>query len=188
MERDTIRHLRIEQKLNINQVIDVIVSQQEKSKPPSLSALLVSHSQQIMDLGDEYLIRTNRSCIWNEARVFYKRAITTSPEMLRKPLMIEFSGEEGTDAGALLFEFFQAVLRKVDEECFEGSERRRMPRCHWGSAVELEMAGAMIAHSMLQGGPGLPCLHPVVFHSMVSEDLHLTSLEASELPTTDDIP
>ena len=33
--------------------------------------------------------------------------------MLKKPLMIEFSGEEGADAGALLFEFTQEVVRQV---------------------------------------------------------------------------
>ena len=55
---------------------------------------------------------------------------------------------------------------------------------------ELEMAGAMVAHSILQGGPGLPCLHPAVFHTMVSGEAQLavTTLTENELPTAKDIP
>ena len=99
--------------LSMNQVTDVFVSQQEKAKPPSLPALLIRHAQDNIDANDDIFIKTNRCCNWNKARVFYKRAITTSPSMLRKTLVIEFSGEEGSDAGALSFEFFQAVLQQM---------------------------------------------------------------------------
>ena len=44
---DTIRQLRIEQNLSMNQVIDILVSQQEKAKPPSLPALLIRHAQDL---------------------------------------------------------------------------------------------------------------------------------------------
>ena len=119
---------------------------------------------------------------------FYKRAVANR-SMLRQNLMIEFSGEEGADAGALLYEFCEEVVHKVDEDYFEGQEDRRVPKCHWGSAFELEMAGAMVAHSILQGGPGLPCLHPAVFHTMVSGEAQaITTLTENELPTAKDIP
>ena len=39
--------------------------------------------------------------------MFYKRAVIKLPELLKKDLCIEFSGEEGADAGALKFEFFE---------------------------------------------------------------------------------
>ena len=137
-------------------------------------------------------MRTNRSSLWNEARVFYKRAIMTSPELLRKELCIEFSGEEGADAGALKFEFFEKVLQCINEDCFEGCEDRRIPRCHWGSDTELEMAGAIIAHSILLGGPGFPCLHPMIFHTMAryggDSPLQAVSADLENLPTVDDIP
>ena len=45
------------------------------------------------------------------------------------------------------------------------------------------MAGSMIAHSMLLGGPGFPCLHPAVFHSIAC-----TSLDAEDFPSAEDIP
>ena len=75
----------------LNTVIDILISQQEKSKPLSLSALLIYHASQHMDRSDEYVLKTNRAVIWNKAKVYYKRAVA-SPSMLKKPLMIEFNG------------------------------------------------------------------------------------------------
>ena len=65
------------------------------------------------------------------------------------------------DAGALFFEFSRKVLHTVSEEYFEGSEGRKVPKSHWGGTAELEMAGAMVVHSMLQGGPHPPCNIPI---------------------------
>lgn len=172
---------------SLNHVIDTLVSQQEKNKPLTLSALLTRHASENMQVNNEQVLKTNRHVLWNKAKVYYKRAIA-SPDILKCPLMIEFSGEEGADAGALLFEFCQEVVRQVNEEYFEGEEGRRIPRNHWGSSTELEMAGAMVAHSLLQGGPALPCLHPAIFYSMVyGDNTNLPSLEAEHLPTAKDI-
>ncbi len=74
--------------------------------------------------------------------------------------MAAFSGEDGIDGGALRNEFFVSALRSLNEEFFEGSQEKRLPRCHWGCEVEQNMAGALVAHSL---GPGFPCLHPPVF-------------------------
>ena len=78
----TIRQLRIDQFLN--DVIDILVSQQEKAKPTNLQALLARHSEGIINTHDDYLLRTNRFSLWNKARVFYERAVTTTPELLKK--------------------------------------------------------------------------------------------------------
>ena len=74
-----IRQLRIVQNMSTNEVIDALVSQQEKAKPPTLPMLLARHAHEMLDVNNEFVIKTNRSCIWNKARVLYKRAITTSP-------------------------------------------------------------------------------------------------------------
>ena len=80
-------------------------------------------------------------------------------------------------------------MRKVNAEYFEGQEDRRVPKCHWGSTFELEMAEAMVAHSILQGGPGLLCLHPAVYQAMVNGEAQaITTLTENELPTAKDIP
>ena len=190
MPHATIRQLRIDQSLN--DVIDILVSQQEKAKPTNLQALLAWHSEGIINPHDDYLLRTNRFSLWNKARVFYKRAVTITPELLKKDLCIEFSGEEGADAGALKFEFFEKVLQCINEDWFEGAEDKRIPRCHWGIESELEMAGAIIAHSILLGGPGFPCIHPTVFHIMVNDGgngpQQAVSASLEKIPTVDDIP
>ena len=74
--------------------------------------------------------------------------------LIKKQPVDRVHWEEGADAGALLYKFCEEVMRSVHEEYFEGQEDRRVPKCHWGSAFELEMAGAMVAHSILQGRPG----------------------------------
>ncbi len=189
VQENTIRHLRMEQNMSTNDVIDILVSQQEKCKAPSVQSILARHCQQNINVDDEYLLKTNRHSLWNKAQVFYKRAVCTSPTQLRKGLMIEFSGEEGADAGALRCEFFEKALQCANEDWFQGPEARRIPKCHWGCETELMMAGAMIAHSVLLGGPGFPCIHPAVFHLMVSGDTHLLSeLPTVDLPTAADIP
>ena len=43
------------------------------------------------------------------------------PEQLRKELQIEFVG--GVDAGALRNEFFEVLLREMNELLFEGREQ-----------------------------------------------------------------
>ena len=190
VDSDTIRNLRVEQNLSLNQVIDVLLGNEHTARKLSLTALLSKHSRENTDTRNENIIQTNRSCAWNKACVFYKRAITTSPELLKASLMVEFSGEEGLDAGALLFEFYQEVIQKINEEYFEGSDERRIPKCHWGSAPQMEMAGAVIAHSILQGGPGMPCIHPAIYQSMASGELQISmsSLEVDALPSAEDIP
>ena len=65
---ETIRSLRTEN--TMNQVIDILVSQQEKNKPITLSALLIRHASEIMD-GNENVLKTNRHVLWNKAKVFF---------------------------------------------------------------------------------------------------------------------
>lgn len=78
----------------------------------------------------------------------------------------------------------------MNEEYFEGSDDKRIPKCHWGSAAQMEMAGAVVAHSILQGGPGIPCIHPAIYQSMVLGHLQISMSfrEVDELPSAEDIP
>ena len=78
----------------------------------------------------------------------------------------------------------------VDEEWFEGADTRRIPRCHWGCENELLMAGCIMAHSILLGGSGFPCIHPAIFCMMTSGDMrvNLSDLQTDELPLAEDIP
>ena len=57
-----------------------------------------------------------------------------------------------------------------------------------GCKSQTEMAGAMLGHSVLLGGPSIPCLHPAIFHVLASGDASLGALDPEDLPTTEDIP
>jgi N-acetylglutamate synthase/N-acetylornithine aminotransferase len=46
VQENTIRHLRTEQNMSTNDVIDILVSQQQKCKAPSVQSILARHCQQ----------------------------------------------------------------------------------------------------------------------------------------------
>ena len=91
VSEDAIRHLRVEQGFNNNTVIDILVSQIEKSKPSSLSSLL-----------------TENAITSDDDRAIH------DPSILKKNLIIEFAGEEGIDAGALRCEFFEQLMKSIN--------------------------------------------------------------------------
>lgn len=106
-------------------------------------------------------------------------------EELTKALSVEFVGEEGIDAGAIRLSFFELLLAEVNSHLFEGGDCRRIPKRDWGLATLFEIGGVMVAHSLLNGGPGLPCLLPAVYHYLCSPEIELPP----ELhPSVDDIP
>ena len=126
------------------------------------------------------MLQMNRSCIWTSAQIFYKKAIEHG-NLLNKNLTVSFSGEEGIDGGALRNEFFVSAIKTLDSKYFEGNQCRRLPLCHWGCEVEQKIGGALIAHSLLLGGPGLPCLHPAIYQV-------LCGVEIDEIISIEDIP
>ena len=67
---ETIRSLRTEN--TMNQVIDILVRQQEKNKPITLSALLMKHASEVMTMdGNENVLKT---VLWNKAKVFLQKS------------------------------------------------------------------------------------------------------------------
>ena len=79
-----------------------MISQQEKSKLTYVS-LCSADVACIRAYGKtyEHVLKASSVVLWGKAKVYYKKMVS-SPSMLKKMLLIEFSGE-GADAGALLF-------------------------------------------------------------------------------------
>lgn len=69
---------------------------------------------------------------------------------------------------ALSLEFFADLVRTIDYKLFEGKPDRRVPQYSWEHVYLIKMAGVMVAHSLLQKGPGMPCLAPYVYEYLVS--------------------
>ncbi len=74
----------------------------------------------------------------------------------------QVSSESGADSGALRREFFEDAIVQANLNLLEGEDDRRMFKKDWGMESVYEMMGLLIAHSILQNGPGLRCLNPVV--------------------------
>ena len=68
-----------------------------------------------------------RDKLWRSALSFYKNCLH-HPERLFYELRIEFEGEEGVDAGALRREFFQCLMKEMNEKLFEGELTKRIPK------------------------------------------------------------
>ena len=61
-----------------------------------------------------------------------------------------------------------------------------MPKNHWGSDCDFEIAGAAVAHSIIFGGPGFEVLHPAIYAHMAIQDPEV--MDFLNLPCADDIP
>lgn len=132
---DIIKRL-MEQKMSTTEIIDFLL--QEKEDTPS--SILSQHAQKVISLHDELVVKVNRAVIFSKAKALCKGAVH-NPSILHKSIIVEFSGEEGADAGALRNDFFEESLRQANVTFFEGQEGRRIPRYHWGSQEELEIVG-----------------------------------------------
>ncbi|KAL9961661.1 hypothetical protein ACROYT_G030652 [Oculina patagonica] len=112
---------------------------------------------------------------------------------LKKHLDGSFSGECGADMGGPSKEFFHvslASLKKVDPvynfQLFTGEEEHLVPvyGADLLSSGCFQMAGKLLAHSILHGGDALVGLAPPIKEYMVSGSVE----EAGKLVTTSDLP
>ena len=92
------------------------------------------------------------------------------PEELKYELRVDFINEDRIDAGALRREFFELLLKQLIANMFEGHENRRIPKKDSSLEQMFHTAGIIIAHSILQGGPGFPCLCPAAYHYLLHLD------------------
>ncbi len=151
-----------------------------------LQTLVCQHSSKVISEFSEFSLtvdRSNSEHFWSSVLSFYKGAIH-KPEKLKRCLVVNFenSGEQGYDAGALRKEYFEDSLKEVNERLFEGNECRRIPKKDISLELVFQVAGMIFAHSVLQGGPAMPCLSPVVFEFLIHGDT------TKCLPLKDDIP
>ena len=127
------------------------------------------------------LLDIDRQSVWRHALIFYK-----SKSWLKRPLSVSFDGsnESGIDAGALKQEFFEILFRIINEDLFEGNERQRIPARGWEKTNLQKMAGIMIAHSILHGGPSFPVLARFVYRYIVTRNTELAAgyIEVGDLP------
>ena len=133
--------------------------------------ILMNFASNAIDADNDIWVDVNRDDVWCICLGFYKTALK-HPERLAKNLCVKFvgSGEMGIDVGALRNEFFSLCLDEAIKRLFEG-DLALIPRRGIGSkGIQFEVVGAMIAHSVSQGGPGFPFLAEWVVHYLLGED------------------
>ncbi len=156
----------------------------DNSGPSTVVELLSNHIRKTVDTTRCCEIEVNREKLWRHALGFYKNSLH-NPERLARDFHVEFEGEEGVDGGALKNDFFEQLLKLVNDKLFEGDMYRRIPKRDWSLEHSMEIAGVIVAHSLIHGGPAFPCLCPPVFSYSVYGDRE-RALEL--LPTKEDIP
>lgn len=134
----------------------------------SIESLVADFSSN-KDNDKSYTLCTDREELWRGALGFYKKALSDKT-LLLKDLIIVFKGEEGLDAGAMKVEYFELLLTEIHQRLFEGSQSSKVPVRDSTKGFLLKLAGVIIGHSILQGGPAFPLLSPAIYHQLVTDD------------------
>ena len=109
-------------------------------------------------------------------------------------IKIQFRREPAIDNGELLRQAYEdafLALAKGDAglKMFQGPYERLVPIYRSDNVLNgvFEVLGKMVAHSMIQGGPGFPYLSPVVYWYVATGDLQQGIARASVLDISDGI-
>ena len=116
--------------------------------------------------------------------MFYK---STEHKDLYRQLSIVFEGyEDAIDAGGIRIEFFSDLIRSINSHLFEGKDGHCIPKHSWDNVHLLRMAGLMVAHSILQEGPGMATLAEYVYEFLVhgNKEKSISDLRIVDLPDT----
>ena len=78
---------------------------------------------------------------------------------------------------------FRLLMQEITDQIFMGCEGGRFfsHNLDFINKGSYEIAGKLVAFSLLHGGPGVPVMHPLAFHLMVHGDFG-----NEELPTIED--
>ncbi len=82
------------------------------------------------------------------------------------------TGEIGADSGALRKEFFEDALKELNRRLFDGADNTRIPKKDYTLQVLFELAGMLVAHSVLKEGPGFPCVSGAVYDYMAKGECY----------------
>ena len=125
-------------------------------------SILQLHAKAMLDKSADHVITTERGSVWPAVIAFYKE--TTNPHKLQKNLIVNFAGEVGADVGGPKKEFFELALKEANDRLFKGKPGKRLPKKGFDFEKDLEIVGKLIAHSVLQGGPGFPFLSQALYY------------------------
>ena len=98
--------------------------------------------------------------------------------------MVTLKDEDGMDAGAICGFFFEQSIKEINARFFEGDPFLRVSKKDCELCCYFELAGRMVTHSVLQGGPSLDCICLAVYTTIMSGVIE----DVVEELNLDDIP
>ena len=133
-------------------------------------------------------LKIDREDLLSDAICYYK-----DPDFdPRKRIRVCSKDQVALDTGGVLRQFYSDVFVALSQngdhlKLFEGEAKRRLPLFRSEHVVSgiFEILGKMIAHSLVQGGPGFPYLAPVVYSYISTGDLQAALLHVSAVDVCD---
>ncbi|XP_033756612.1 uncharacterized protein LOC117339234 isoform X2 [Pecten maximus] len=102
-----------------------------------------------------------------------------------EPFKVTYSGEDGDDLGGPRREFLRGLMAEICGKIFQGQEGQKFFRHDLEKLSQgfYELAGKLVAFSLLHGGPGIPVLHPAVANVVLDGEV---AMETETLPLLED--
>ena len=154
-------------------------------KPTSSSEIL--HHLQTQLRGPAEKLTVDKEDLLSDAFYYYKHKDFDA----RTPLRVRIKNQAAVDTGGVLRQFysdvFASLARNDEMSLFQGDARRRLPLFKNEHAVTgiFEILGKMIAHSLVQEGPGFPYLSPVIYSYISTGDLQAALVKGSVIDVCD---
>ena len=110
------------------------------------------------------------------------------------PITVRFRGQPGVDSGGLLRQAFTSVFEAIAQnkvpglKLFTGQPTRLTPVYSGGNLLTqiFDTLGKMLAHSLVQDGPGFPYLAPAIYWYVATGDLNEGISRASAVDVVDE--
>ena len=157
-----------------------------EDNPTSASDILTELRKQMQHPPQK--LNIDREDLLSDAICYYK-----DPDFdPRKRIRVCSKDQVALDTGGVLRQFYSDVFVALSQngdhlKLFEGEAKRRLPLFRSEHVVSgiFEILGKMIAHSLVQGGPGFPYLAPVVYSYISTGDLQAALLHVSAVDVCD---
>ena len=157
-----------------------------KDNPTSASDILTELRKQMQHPPQK--LNVDKEDLLSDAVCYYK-----DPDFdPRKRIRVRSKDQVALDTGGVLRQFYSDVFVALSQngdhlKLFEGEAKRRLPLFRSEHVVSgiFEIVGKMIAHSLVQGGPGFPYLAPVVYSYISTGDLQAALLHVSAVDVCD---
>ena len=170
--------------------IDMIYKLASQNYTVAVNCLLDLSPKRILDLigkftmtGPSLKLRIEEDCIFEEALAYYKKQSFDST----RPLRLSLANQPAIDTGGVRQQFFHDIFEqfafKDPYAMFEGEKYQLRPHFSPGLLPLFKLLGTMIAHSLIQNGPGFPYFAPYVYWYLVtrSEEMALTYVTTEDL-------